>query len=105
MHEPDDYGRSPAETLATIGPQSLPRDFQPFWNAWHTRVYADTPRLTAHSHDTPDIADPLGAPGVTHTIESVGGVSVGARLVVPGAAHVGAGLAAANLLGGPQAIA
>lgn len=83
MQEPDDYGRSPAETLATVGSHTPPRDFQPFWNEWHTRVFDETPALTPHTPPDPSTPDPLGAPAVTHTFESLGGVTIGTRLVMP----------------------
>ena len=83
MHEPDDFGRSPAETLSTVGHHTPPQEFQPFWNEWHRRVFADTPVLREHSHTDPSTPDPLGAPGVTHTYGSLGETTIGARLVMP----------------------
>jgi len=83
MHEPDDFGRSPAQTLATIGHHTPTREFQPFWNTWHERVFQDAPALSLHSHDDPTTPDPLGAPGITHTLQSLGDITIGTRLIVP----------------------
>jgi len=83
MHEPDDFGRSPAETLATVGHHTPPHDFQPFWNEWHQHMWSGSPVLTPHHNADPTMPDPLGAPGVTHTFTSLGDVTIGARLIMP----------------------
>lgn len=82
MHEPDDFGFNPAQTLAHVGLSTPPSGFGPFWANWTERVGAAIPEFTPI-----DAADEerAGAPGVTHFFESTRGVRVGCRVTPPAA--------------------
>jgi cephalosporin-C deacetylase-like acetyl esterase len=75
MNAPDDFGLSPAATIASVADTTPSPWHTAFWAAWHQRLAALSPALRP---DPP--ADPSD-PGVTHHIVSLGGVRIGARLL------------------------
>lgn len=81
MHEPDDYGLGDTLTLLQVGDATPPPGFVQFWSEWSGRVWA-TPGVLREFPAPGERGDP-GAPGVTHTIVSLGDVRVGCRVIEP----------------------
>lgn len=79
MHEPDDFGLSPFQTLAHVGDPTPAPGHGPFWNKFTDDVWKREPRLREATRDECLAA---GAGGVTHVYESAG-VRIGCRLVLP----------------------
>lgn len=83
MNAPDDFGLTPAATVASVADAAPSPWHAAFWAAWHADLQACTPRLSPHPPSDPS------DPGVTHAFESVGRVRIGARLVGPPQAAAG----------------
>lgn len=75
MNAPDDFGLSPAATIASVAGVAPSPWHTPFWAAWHADLWACSPRLAPHPPSDPS------DPGVTHAFESTGRVRIGARLL------------------------
>ena len=82
---PDDFGLSPVETLSRVGDPTPAVDHSPYWNKWLKAVRAE-PRPILERREAggtgasqPDASDP----SATHGFLSVGGVRIGARLLLP----------------------
>ncbi|MEX2218235.1 MAG: acetylxylan esterase [Phycisphaerales bacterium] len=82
MTEPDDYGLSPAATLAHVGDPARSARHGAFWKAWAGAVFeGPSPRLmerTAGGRDE-DASDPTA----THRFESARHVRIGCALALP----------------------
>lgn len=85
MNEPDDFGLSPAQTLAHVTEARPPHRFNFFWRNWRERILGRAPRLADRSDF--DASDPTA----THEFESAQSVRIGCRLELPGG-RVSAGL-------------
>jgi len=81
LSEPTNYAMSPITTLSYVADPSLSRLHGPFWSKWDERMRATSPRLEAYTGD----AGRSGDPGVTHIINSLKDVTIGARLLLPDA--------------------
>jgi len=64
-------------TFAHIGDPVPASDHAPFWKRWFESLVEHTPALVRRT--APDPSDP----GATHEFDSIGGVNIGARLVLP----------------------
>jgi len=85
MNEPDDFGLSPAQTLAHVADTRPPHTFGFFWRNWRESVLGRSPRLVERSDF--DASDPTA----THEFESARSVRIGCRLELP-SGRVRAGL-------------
>ncbi len=81
MHEPDDFGLSPLQTLAQVADATPPPGFVQTWTDWSHAVFAEATSLKPLRPGAE--ANAAGAPGVTHTFSSRGGARIGCRLVMP----------------------
>lgn len=79
MHEPSDYGMSPARTLAHLGPFARSAQHGGFWKAWSRMVF-----------ETDAVIEPRRAsemsprdPSATHRFESTRHVPIGCVLIEP----------------------
>ena len=90
MDEPRDFGCSTEATLSrVVGGHPAP-GFARFWRGWWDGVATRGSRFL-EADESPRLREPsvCGAVGVTHVVESVDGVRIGARLVYPFAADGG----------------
>jgi cephalosporin-C deacetylase-like acetyl esterase len=79
MLTPEDYGLTGVQTLTQVADTRLEPGHHQFWSAWSERVWQSPTRLREIAGgDTGG-----GDAGVTHVIESIGGVRVGALLTRP----------------------
>jgi cephalosporin-C deacetylase-like acetyl esterase len=65
------------DVLSYVADATPPPGFVQFWSSWRDRLMATSPALR---EETPDPAS-CGAGGVTHVVESIGGVRLGCRLI------------------------
>jgi len=79
LSEPTDFSMTTISTLSYVADPTLSRQHGPFWSAWDSKIRMLSPRLTEYSGD----ASASGDPGVTHTLTSMGDVTIGARLLMP----------------------
>ncbi|MCB9838151.1 MAG: acetylxylan esterase [Phycisphaeraceae bacterium] len=79
LSEPTDFAMSPISTLSYVADPTLSRRHSPFWARWDEVVESINPGLIEFQGD----AAISGDPGVTHTIHSLGDVTIGARLNIP----------------------
>lgn len=79
MVEPDDFGLSPAATLAHVADCSPSPLHHAFWKSWRAELDDFPPILHPVSSADADPADP----SATHTLRSLGNVRIGARLALP----------------------
>ncbi len=86
MDAPDDFGLSPAATLARVADRTLPAEFGAFWKNWNTAVRALQPRLIPRQD--PDPTDQTA----THEFESIRHVRIGCTLIRPRPGPAAAGL-------------
>ncbi|MEL7472577.1 MAG: acetylxylan esterase [Planctomycetota bacterium] len=91
MAAPDDFGLSPAQTLAFTSDVEASSWHRAFWATWQERVDLIRPRLNEWHGEV----DP-GDSTATHQIESVGHVRIGCRVVEPKARPVEAVLIAGH---------
>lgn len=77
MTEPEDYGLSPAATLAHVGDPARAMRHGGFWKAWAAAVFEERPRLVEARE-----ADPSD-PSATHQLESCRHVRIGCGLALP----------------------
>ncbi|MEO1129738.1 MAG: acetylxylan esterase [Planctomycetota bacterium] len=77
---PDDFGLSPEATLAEVGSSVLPPGFMQFFDGWLASLRDETARFEEADGDALLRA---GAPGITHTLASHGGVHVGCHVARP----------------------
>ncbi len=80
MPRPDDFGLSPAETLAHTATSTRPPGFGQHWDRWVRAVLDTTPSLRPVE---PAEREAAGAEGVTHVLRSTGGVRIGCRVTMP----------------------
>lgn len=77
MSLPDDFGLGPVRTLAHVA-EGVPAPMhQAFWRAWRDALFAHEPGLRVAD------AGECDDPSASHIIESVGGVRLGCRLLLP----------------------
>ncbi len=79
LSEPTDFAMTPISTLSYVADPTLSRSHSPFWAHWDAEIEVMRPRFEEYAGD----ASRSGDPGVTHTMTSLGDVTVGARLLLP----------------------
>lgn len=79
MTEPDDFGLTPIQTIASVGDPTRSVRHAAFWKTWSSAVFARSPRLVPREDRDSDPSDP----GATHEFESFRGVRIGCRIVRP----------------------
>lgn len=79
LSEPTDFAMTPISTLSYVADPTLARGHSPFWAHWDSAMESVHPVLTEYGAG----AGPSGDPGVTHTFTSLGGVTIGSRLLMP----------------------
>lgn len=84
MTEPSDFGLDPVKTLARVGDPTPAREHSVFWSHWLAELEGDVPPIVERSIDAagPGEVDPSD-PTCTHAFVSLGGVRIGARLLMP----------------------
>lgn len=85
---PDDFGLTPAQTLAHVGETSPSPGHGPFWNRWGAEVWGKEPDLAPIGPAGDAALQTAAAMGVTHLVESIGAVRIGCRLVEPRAGAI-----------------
>jgi len=84
MALPDDFGISAVSTLARVGDPTPAREHSVFWSHWLSRVGEAIPSLVERRSGGKGASEPDPTDETcTHAIESLGGVRIGARLVLP----------------------
>lgn len=84
-HLPDDFGLGPIATLSRVGDPTPAIDHAPSWTRWLKAVHAEpVPTLAMREPGAGGLGevDPSD-PTATHALLSLGGVRIGARLVMP----------------------
>lgn len=101
MTEPDDFGFSPASTLAHVGNPTPHELHSPFWNRWLKEVREHEARLNEWTGEPYDPGDPSGS----HWYESIRSTRIGAMLTrPPEGTPVKAGLVTLHGSGVPESL-
>jgi len=99
METPDDFGMNPAETLGHVGSPATTAGHGVFWNRFLEEVWSARP-FWREADD--DFKATCGDEGVTHSLESIRHVRIGARIEEPEGEPVGAALALHGYGGGSR---
>ncbi|MEC9373300.1 MAG: acetylxylan esterase [Planctomycetota bacterium] len=82
MNAPEDFGLPPAQTLAHVADRTPALGHSPYWMQWAEALSDLEPAFTESSRSIKKSEDP-GAPGVTHTFESLRSTRIGCRIIEP----------------------